>query len=183
MSLNRVKYSRILWHRRFLSRRDSSPLCRGSRSGKHLPARGFLGGDTVIMILYSKNREIFWSATSDFPLKFEVLLQIFIRFFTAKLHIIQWSCKQTGKEYTNPKVSMLWIIPCCLWIARRAHRPRRTRIKDTSPCDLQSRDACPCDLLILYPCGSTPARVLQYLGGSTSVLRREYRSTLGRVLV
>ena len=114
MSLNRVKYSRILWHRRFLSRRDSSPLCRGSRSGKHLPARGFLGGDTVIMILYSKNREIFWSATSDFPLKFEVLLQIFIRFFTAKLHIIQWSCKQTGKEYTNPKVSMLWIIPCCL---------------------------------------------------------------------
>ena len=69
---------------------------------------------------------------------------------------------------------MLWIIPCCLWIARRTHSPRRTRIKDTSPCDLQSRDACPCELLILYPCGSTPARVLQYLGGSTAVLWAEY---------
>ena len=30
-------------------------------------------------------------------------------FFAAKLHIIQLSCNQTGKEYTNPKVSM-WVL-------------------------------------------------------------------------
>ena len=60
MSLNRVKYSRILWHRRILSRRDSFPLCRGSRSGKHLPARGFFG----------------------------VLLQILIRFFLPQNYIL-----------------------------------------------------------------------------------------------
>ena len=69
-------------------------------------------------------------------------------------------------------------VPGVIWNnglkAQRAHSPRRTRIKDTNPCDLQSRDACPCDLLILYPCGSTPARVLQYLGGSTAVLWAEY---------
>ena len=69
-------------------------------------------------------------------------------------------------------------VPGVIWKnglkAQRAHSPRRTRIKDTNPCDLQSRDACPCGLLILYPCGSTPARVLQYLGESTAVLWAEY---------
>lgn len=72
------------------------------------------------------------------------------------------------------KNQALWVTEYNGLKAQRAHSPRRTRIKDTNPCDLQSRDACPCGLLILYPYGSTPARVLQYLGGSTAVLWAEY---------
>ena len=53
-------------HRRFIPRRDSSLFRRGIRRGEHLPARWFLGWDTVIIIQYSKIEWFFW-----------VLLQIF----------------------------------------------------------------------------------------------------------